>query len=302
MTDSLSASQPIAEAVRTLLGQQQAVLLEYESEYRKGDRKRGVHQMRVALRRMRALTRLYGDRFEPEVLDELVSGMRRTGKRLGAVRDLDVVLTHLEEYRASQPDDERAEVDPLIRATKVRRRAARKRLVRYLDGKRYRTFLERLGEFAAQPGLGVADDGDGVVPRQVRHVLGSTIWRRYEAVWAFGPVLDGADDETLHELRIECKYLRYSLEFFREVLGETKAGRLIAPVVAMQEFLGDLHDTSVAGETLERVDDGPGVVRDRYLASRTAGAGEMRDEFPAMWAKLDNERYRRNLAAMLAAL
>ncbi len=302
MTVPISADQPIAEAVRALIGQQLAELQDQEARYRAGDRKDGVHRMRVALRRMRALLRLYGDRFEPGTLDDLIVPMRKTGKKLGAVRDLDVLVGHLTGYQAGLPDDEQEAANPLVKEWRKRRRAARKDLNRYLRSKRYRRFVKRLAEFASQPGLGVPDDDGEVIPRQVRHVLGSTIWRRYEAVWAYAPVLEEASEETLHELRIACKYLRYSLEFFREVLGETKAAPLIAPVVALQDYLGHLHDASVAGEILEKTGGKANAVRDQYLAHRGDEAESLTDAFPTLWAKLDNLRYRRNLAAMLAAL
>lgn len=302
MTGSITADQPIAEAVRVLLGQQLTELRIQEERYWAGERKDAVHRMRVALRRMRALSRLYGDQFEPGALDDLIGGMRKTGKKLGVVRDLDVLVGHLTGYQASLPEDEQDAADSLVKAWRKRRRAARKDLSRYLHGKRYRRFIKGLAEFTSQPGLGVPDDDGKVIPRQVRHLLGSTIWRRYEAVWAYAPVLEDASEKTLHELRIECKYLRYSLEFFREVLGETKASPLIAPVVALQDYLGNLHDASVAGEILEKTGGKSDAVRDQYLAQRGDEALTLMDGFPDLWAKLDNLRYRRNLAAMLAAL
>lgn len=45
--------------------------------------------------------------------------------------------------------------------------------------------------------------------------------------------------ETLHALRIECKYLRYTLEFFQEVLDHSVAA-LIRQVIAVQDHLGEI--------------------------------------------------------------
>lgn len=302
MTTAIAADQPIAEAVRVLLGGQLAELQAQEARFWAGDYGDAVHRMRVALRRMRSLLRLFSDRFEPGALDDLFAGMRATGRKLGTVRDLDVLVEHLTDYQAGMPEDARGEADSLVKAWRTRRRAARKDLRRYLRGKRFRRFITRLTAFTSEVGAGVPDDDGKVVPRQVRHVLGSTIWRRYEAVWAYGPVLEGASDETLHALRIECKYLRYALEFFRDVLGETKAAPLIAPVVTLQDYLGNLHDASVAGETLERTGRKTDAMREQYLTHRGAELETLTEGLPTLWAKLDNPRYRRNLAAMLAAL
>ncbi len=51
----------------------------------------------------------------------------------------------------------------------------------------------------------------------------SRIWAAYEQVRAYEPVLRWADVETLHELRIAGKWLRYTLEFVREALGRSRA-------------------------------------------------------------------------------
>ena len=48
------------------------------------------------------------------------------------------------------------------------------------------------------------------------HRAASRIWAAYEQVRAYEPVLRWADVETLHELRIAGKWLRYTLEFARE--------------------------------------------------------------------------------------
>lgn len=299
-TAPLSADQPIAEAVRIILAGLLTTLHEQHTRYQDGDLIEGVHKMRVSLRRMRTLVRLYGDRFDEKAMRDLVIGMRKTARKLGAVRDLDVLIEHLQDYQQTLPSDDQQQFEPLVKHWQKRQRKARRAMDEYLDSKSYRRFVEGMAAFTSHPGVGVVDDGG--VPRQVRHVLGSTIWRRYEAVWAYAPILNHADEETLHALRIECKFLRYSLEFFRDVLGETKATPLIVPVVALQEHLGDLHDASVARVIMDLAGETATPAREQYLASREAELGRLAEELPALWRKLDSLRYRRNLAAMLAAL
>lgn len=301
-TPSISADQPIAEAVRVILGGLFLALREHEARYHAGDLVEGVHKMRVSTRRMRTLIRLYGDRFDEKALRDIVIGMRKTARRLGAVRDLDVLIEHLRDYQEMLPNDEQGQIEPLVRHWQSRQETARRALDQYLISKPYRRFLKHLDTFTSQPGLGVVGDGGAVVPRQVRHILGSTVWRRYEAVWAYAPVLHEADDETLHALRIECKYLRYSLEFFRDVLGEAKAAPLIVSVVALQEHLGDLHDASVAREIMDLAGEMATPARERYLANREREVEILAKKTPGLWAKLESARYRRNMATMLAAL
>jgi CHAD domain-containing protein len=63
----------------------------------------------------------------------------------------------------------------------------------------------------------------------------------------------------LHALRIACKRMRYTLEFFQEVLGPSTK-ELIAEIVTLQDHLGDLQDAVVAS----------GILRD-YLQWGTWG-------------------------------
>jgi CHAD domain-containing protein len=295
-TATITVDQPIAEAVRSLLADQFAVLLEQEAAYWTDDRKVAVHQMRVALRRMRALLRLYGDHFTDKTLKQLTGCMRQAGRALGAVRDLDVFIAHLKRHPETEPGD----LEELLAAWKTRRRKARRNLTRYLRSKQYRTLIEVLAEFTSTPGKGVRQPASAHAPVEVRHVLGTSLWSRYETVWAYGPLLEAASIETLHDLRIECKYLRYALEFFQPIVDETKSARLITTVVAIQDHLGQLHDASVAGEMLDADRKVPG--RDTYLASREADVEKLIETFPPLWNRIDNLRFRRDLASLFTTL
>ena len=65
------------------------------------------------------------------------------------------------------------------------------------------------------------------IPHRVRDRAPSQIWAAYEAVRAYELVLPWADIETIHELRIATKWLRYTLEFFGETLGPTARASLV---------------------------------------------------------------------------
>ena len=86
---------------------------------------------------------------------------------------------------------------------------------------------------------------DPTSPHRVRDTAGSRIWTAYEHVRAYESVLKWADVATLHQLRIEAKRLRYTLEFVREALGP-EAPALISRVVALQDHLGAMNDADIA--------------------------------------------------------
>ena len=142
------------------------------------------------------------------------------------------------------------------------RRAAQ--MLDYLDGSSYREFVADFGAFLTTPGAGAPSiPDDEPVPFQVRHVAPSLIITHYESVRAFERLLPGAPLLTYHALRIDCKGLRYALEFFRDLLGD-EAPALIKQVTGMQDLLGELQDAHVAEALLD------GFLRDHRKAAREA--------------------------------
>jgi CHAD domain-containing protein len=132
-------------------------------------------------------------------------------------------------------------------------------------------------------------------------------------VRAYETLLGDAPLGTYHRLRIGCKGLRYALEFFKEVLGPEAPG-LIKQVVAMQDLLGDLQDSSVAEEMVTqflhdeslrqreevRSEGLDGVAA--YLTHLWQMQRELLARFPDRWAGLIGYDFRRNLSLAIAAL
>ena len=142
------------------------------------------------------------------------------------------------------PTLEQRALQPLLDDWTSRRDDARVLLIRELDSDRYKRWVDDYRDFVRTEGAAVLP----VLPTQphrVRDTAASRIWAAYEQVRAYEPVLRWADVETLHELRIAGKWLRYTLEFVRDALGDD-AGPLIARVTALQDHLGLMNDADVA--------------------------------------------------------
>ena len=147
------------------------------------------------------------------------------------------------------------------------------------------------------------------LPHRIRDRVPSQIWAAYEAVRAFELVLPWADVETLHQLRIATKWLRYDLEFFGETLGPDSA-RLLERVVALQDFLGCLHDADVAsklardvlvaraGELSRAETEAIGA----YLHSRERELARRRRALGPVWRAVAGAPFRRALGRATAAL
>jgi hypothetical protein len=91
-------------------------------------------------------------------------------------------------------------------------------------------------------------DPDGSLEANARRILRVRVAEYY----AFAPIVDQEFAiEALHDLRIAAKRLRYTLELFRSVFGEA-GERNIGRVKAIQEALGNLHDTDVRIELVSQ--------------------------------------------------
>jgi CHAD domain-containing protein len=316
MAAGIRPDETMAEAVRKVMYREYQVMLANEAGCRGGKSIDAVHDMRVATRRLRVAFRLFGSYYKRSLVRDLEQDLRRTGRTLGAARDLDVFNKTARQYLRALPKQQRKDLDPLLASWKRQRQIAHRELISYFDSPRYQRLVEKLGDFLTTTGAGVAAGKEPPGARiEVRHVLGSTLWQRYEAVRAYEVVLPTAPPETLHALRIEFKYLRYALEFFQEVLGPG-APQLIRQVIAAQDHLGEIQDAEVANRlladylskafkeqaavsTLEAADL-DGVTR--YLSHRRDQSRQMTATFPEMWKQIDSVKFRRRLAAVMVPL
>jgi CHAD domain-containing protein len=312
----LLPDDPMSEAGRKTLWFHYLRMLKHEPGTRAGEDIEELHDMRVATRRMRAAIRVFGDFFDPEMIKPFNKELRNVARALGPVRDLDVFEEKASHYLETVPMEMRNGLDPLIETWHSERRVARETMITYLDSDHHRKFKRNFGEFLQTEGAAARPvPKDRPIPYLVRHVLPRLVYTRYEAVRAYEPILEDAQVETLHALRIDCKYLRYTLEFFREVLGP-EGEAVIEEIKAMQDHLGDLHDAVVAigllndflrGWDAAQTDvplsqrrSAEGVVQ--YLASRHAQKHHLIVTFPEAWERLNRAEVRHWLALAVAAL
>jgi CHAD domain-containing protein len=321
----LKADDTMAEAARkTLLYHLQRMMI-YEPGTRVGEDPEELHDMRVATRRMRAAMRVFQDYLAMQQFKPFLKTMRETGRELGAVRDLDVFMIKTQCYIDSLPPEERSGLDPLVEAWRMERERARAELLAFLDGDRYQRFKERFETFLRVPGAGAGrvtgDDGEPA-PTRVGDVLPGVLFDRLALVKAYdGPISQpDAPLAVFHQLRITSKGLRYTLEFFQEVLG-SDSKPLIDRTKQVQDHLGDLQDAVVTCDVLlgflgsgtwgpPRTDkkgartlfpvNAPGVAT--YLAVKQSEIDRLMRTFGPLWVQMHGSEFSRPLASLVAAL
>ena len=143
----------------------------------------------------------------------------------------------------------------------------------------------------------------------VRDTAGSRILGAYEHVRSYETVMGWADITTLHALRIAGKRLRYTLEYFAEVL-PVSSRALITGVTEMQDHLGLMNDAHVAA-TLTRdwlnahaaeVSAASREAVGLYLESREDEAERCRRTFRPIWRRMAGPTFRRTLGAVVTQI
>jgi CHAD domain-containing protein/adenylate cyclase class IV len=298
----------VAEAGRKVLRFHLARMLTHEPGTRAGTDPEALHSMRVATRRMRAAWRVFGDGFRPDRTRRHRRRLREVAARLGAVRDLDVLIEAGERYLGAQSPSEQLALRPLFGAWREQRDEARVLLVRELDGDGYARWVDEFRDFVRTDGLAAASVLP-TAPHRIRDTAPSRIWTAYEMVRAYEPVLRWADVPTLHELRIAGKWLRYTIEFVRECLGP-EAAALIARVTALQDHLGYLNDADVASSKTRaflvdragRLSETETAAIGRYLVDREREVVRLRRTVGKAWRGVAGLGFRRALGRAVAIL
>jgi CHAD domain-containing protein len=154
----------------------------------------------------------------------------------------------------------------------------------------------------------------------VAQVLPGVLYKDMAVVWAFEGQLGGTATPLplFHALRKACKGLRYTLEFFEDVLGPG-ARPLIKKVKGMQDHLGDLQDAVVTSGILRDFitwgtwrhsgHDLPGPVEvivapgaARYLGARQEEMERLILGFPDVWPTIAGTEFSRGLATVIAEI
>ena len=314
-------SDTMTEAAVKTLKFHLAKMLEHEEGTRLGEDPEELHDMRVSTRRMRMALRVFADYLDADVMRPVLKGLRRTGRTLGAVRDLDVFNEKTQVYLDGLPDERAGDLDGLLEAWKAERDKQRGHLVAYLDGKRYRRFVTATTELLDGPVEALAPQNI-VTPRpqRVAQVLPGVLYKDMAVVWAFEGQLGGLETPLprFHALRKACKGLRYTLEFFEDVLGPG-ARPLIKRVKGLQDHLGDLQDAVVTSGVLRdyitwgtwrheghdipgplEVIVAPGAAR--YLCARQEEMERLVLTFPETWPTVAGNEFSRDLAAVIAEI
>jgi inorganic triphosphatase YgiF len=227
---ALDASMTVAQAFERILSAcirhfrlNEAAVLEQRNP-------EALHQVRVAMRRLRAAMSLFRTAISDQEFARLRAELRWFTNRLGDARNLDVML---------QRDFPGGQREQLLE----RRELAYDEVIAAIDSARLRTMMLDLVAWAAL--------GDWHHNLRAGVPVGTYVARRIDKLWektARAHHVRLMDDEARHRLRIEVKKLRYGLEFVAALHAHEgkRQKRFGAALEGLQESLGKLNDIVVA--------------------------------------------------------
>lgn len=210
-----------------------------------------LHDFRVAVRRTRSALTQIRDVYPPPIVEHFKREFAWLGRATGTQRDLDVYLLKMPEYRASLPEHLGPHLEPLEEFLTRHQRLEHSKLVEQLDSVRYLRLIQGWESFLEEPLP--ETDAPPQAEKEILLTASSRIRKAYAKVLKQGRAIDGSSPpELLHRLRIDCKKLRYLLEFFRSLYDEHEVAALIKALKRLQDNLGDFNDLEIQQDSLQR--------------------------------------------------
>jgi CHAD domain-containing protein len=260
-------------------------LVENDPVVRIGEDPEGVHQARVATRRLRSDLQTLRPVLDTDWSEPLRGELRWLGELLGRVRDADVLLGLLSEKAKALNDDERSHAHKLIDRLRVMRERDHTNLLDAMRSDRYTALLDRLVDGARAPRLRA-----GMGPQPASKVVGKLVHRPVRRLRKqIRSLPENPADPEIHEVRKRAKQARYALEAVAPISG-TAAARAARRLADLQGVLGDHQDAVVAVAWLRDAARDYEGADTPFVAGRLSGAFDadrirLRARWRAYWKR-----------------
>lgn len=244
---ALQASQTVEQAflaivwncLEQLQRNQRGVLEQDDPEF--------IHQMRVALRRLRSALSLFSTAVPRESWEAWASELRWLATELGAARDWDVLAEELLPPLLAHLQD-RKPLTYLPQRVKKERLKARRKARSAVASSRYGMLVLTIARWLdARPWRAGADaEQSALLDSAIQPLAEMLLERRHRQVRRRGRHLARLSDAQRHRLRVTAKKLRYATEFFANLYPRKATRNYLQALVALQDVLGALNDNATA--------------------------------------------------------
>ncbi len=307
----LNCHDAAGEALQVVLGARMEKMCSLRDHALNWDDPEGVHDMRVASRRLRSAL----SDFKPLLRKGSMplTRLKAIAESLGAVRDEDVILAALETLRSKADQEVAKGIEAIVKEHQRRRVQARSVLERTIGSSAIAEFRDdfrkRLRTATNLSSSAAEKDADQVLTfsQLGARIIGA---REKQLSEASDAVYRPLRTKGLHKLRILAKRLRYAVELFAPCWGgEFK--KSAEEIARFQTSLGELHDCDIWIANLDarlKKEKGAGLNRSQnneaavwllhhFVSERTKHYCHAL----ARWHKWETEGFLERLRAMLDA-
>ena len=207
-----------------------------------------LHDYRICLRKIRSVLSLLKEVYPADGTQRMRSIIGDLARQTNRLRDLDVYLLARDEYLGLLPPVLRPALDELFDGFRAEREREMQQVVSKMRGQANRRLLREIEEYFSE---GTAHEPTPAAGLSMGPLAFRRIRKRYRKIRAIAAEI-GAEtpDEAVHRLRIECKKLRYLMEFFNELVPREEGAEMLRMLRRLQNRLGEFNDASVQQKSL----------------------------------------------------
>lgn len=220
-----------------------------------GDDPEYLHQMRVAIRRLRTAIRLFSDHIDSQRMNAIVDELRWLGEQLGTTRDLDVFLDEtLPPVTATWPTSPGlTQIRDRVAARRDSAMAASRAAVK---STRYQRLLLDIGAWLVAMSRAATSPPDASEAPKLMEFARTALKRHRKQLIRRANHLMELNPEERHRVRISGKRLRYAGEFFSPLFPAKRSAPYIQELANLQSILGALNDAATTKTILAQAADG----------------------------------------------
>lgn len=244
----LKAATPAREAISTIVRSMldlvhanlPGILQDRDTEF--------LHDYRICLRKIRSLLSLVKGVYPVTDIQQIRATLGDLARQTNRLRDLDVYLLAREEYLDLLPSPFRPALNSMFDDFALEREAEIRTVTARLASPAFQQLLHDVSVYFAEE---TQHPPSAAAALPVEPLVFARIYRRYRTIRKIAAGIDASTpDEGIHQLRIECKKLRYLMEFFNELIPGDRSATLQKQLRRLQGRLGEFNDASVQQASL----------------------------------------------------
>jgi CHAD domain-containing protein len=207
-----------------------------------------LHDYRICIRKIRSVLSLVKDVYPEEETRRMRKILGDLARQTNRLRDLDVYLLARDEYLGLLPPELRPTLEGMFEDFSTERANEVRRTVSKMHASSNRRYLREIEEYFSESARHEPSPAAGHAVGPLAFV---SIYKRYRKIRKIAAGIGAVTpDDVVHQVRIECKKLRYLMEFFSELIPKEEGAAMLKLLRRLQGRLGDFNDASVQQQFL----------------------------------------------------